>query len=153
MRVIIFTIVITSLLFAIYRASLPRGIRNNNPGNIKLTSIQWQGMQQVQNDKTFVQFIHPRYGFRAMTRILRNYQKRGVDTVRQIVSTYAPKDENDTEAYINFIANELRVQPDEFINIEKRLFDLLKAIHAFENGSLWQNFYDDQVILEGVQLA
>ena len=141
------------ILTTVRRSSLPRGIRNNNPGNIRLTDIQWQGMQEAQNDPAFVQFIDPVYGFRAMTRILRNYQRRGLVTLRDMISTYAPKSENDTNAYVNFVANRLNVSPDTALDLALHLFPLLKAISEFENGSRFANHYDNTTIQEGIALA
>lgn len=141
------------ILTTVKRSSLPRGIRNNNPGNIRLTTIQWQGMQDAQNDPAFVQFIDPVYGFRAMTRILRNYQRRGLVTLRDMISTYAPKSENDTNAYVNFVAKRLNVSPDAPLDLALHLFPLLKAISEFENGSRFADFYNDTTIQEGIALA
>ena len=48
---------------------LPRGIRNNNPGNIKL-GTNWDGLSDEQNDDVFCQFKEPVWGIRALMRIL-----------------------------------------------------------------------------------
>ena len=138
--------VIVTLIF-------PRGIRNNNPGNVKRTAAKWQGMVPIQTDNTFVQFVHPKYGFRAMTRILRNYQRRGLNTVTKIISTYAPSTENDTQSYIHFVAKRLNVKPDTPLNLEQHLPALLKAIAIHENGFKFVNFYSDATIAEGIKLA
>ena len=135
------------------RNALPRGIRNNNPGNIKRNAIQWQGAEAIQNDPDFVQFESPEYGFRAMTRILRTYQQRGLDTVREIISTYAPSTENKTENYINFVAGRLNVAADQRLEVESRMFELIQAITIFENGTLYANFYKDSTIQRGIELA
>ena len=135
------------------RNALPRGIRNNNPGNIKRNAIQWQGAEAIQNDPDFVQFESPEYGFRAMTRILRTYQQRGLDSVREIISTYAPSTENKTENYINFVAGRLNVSGDHPLDIEARLFDLIQAITIFENGTLFTDFYSNSTIQKGIDLA
>ncbi len=132
---------------------LPRGIRNNNPGNIKRNNIAWEGMQAVQNDRDFVQFESPEYGFRAITRILRTYESRGVVTVRGIINTYAPAEENNTANYINFVAQRLNVSPDVELDFNVQLFNLIKAITIFENGTLYASFYDDSTIREGIALA
>ena len=44
---------------------LPRGIRNNNPLNIRRGKDQWKGMAEAQNDRAFVQFKSLDYGWRA----------------------------------------------------------------------------------------
>ncbi len=141
------------ILTTVSRSSLPRGIRNNNPGNIRLTSDQWQGLQDAQNDPDFFQFVHPRYGFRAMARILRNYQRRGLTTLREMIGTYAPKSENDTNAYVRFVANELNINPDAELSLDVYLFPLIKAITQFENGRRFADFYGDNTIKEGIALA
>ena len=156
MRVLSFSFLVILggvILTTVKRSSLPRGIRNNNPGNIRLTNIQWQGMQGAQNDPAFIQFIDPVYGFRAMTRILRNYQRRGLVTLRDMLNTYAPKSENDTNAYVDFVAKRIKVSPDVPLDLALHLFPLLKAITEFENGSRFADFYDNETIQEGIALA
>jgi len=137
----------------LFNRHLPRGIRNNNPGNIRRTSIQWEGMQTFQNDDAFVQFDSATYGFRAMTRILRSYQRRGLVSVRDIISTYAPSTENKTDNYIRFVAERLNVSPDLPLELETVMVDLIQAITAFENGPLFADFYTTATITQGVALA
>lgn len=132
---------------------LPRGIRNNNPGNIRRNTIEWEGMQAIQNDDSFVQFNSPEYGFRAMTRLLRSYQRRGIISVQDIISTYAPASENHTAAYVDFVARRLDVSPDQPLEVNRRMLDLIKAITVFENGSRFENHYDDATIRDGIALA
>ena len=71
---------------------LPRGIRNNNPGNIR-HGANWQGLNPNGRiiDPAFCVFTAPIYGIRALAKVLINYKKiHGLNTVRQIVSRYAP---------------------------------------------------------------
>ena len=133
--------------------SLPRGIRNNNPGNIRRTTDQWEGMKAVQTDPVYVEFTHPKYGFRAMTRVLRNYQKIGITTVRDMINRWAPNTENPTGNYVNFVADKLGQHPDAEVNLTTQLLPLIKAIVAFENGSSFINYYSDTTINEGIALA
>lgn len=82
---------------------LPRGIRNNNPGNIEYSAgVDWLG--QVGSDGRFIIFEHPVYGIRAMVRILRTYAGRGITRLDEIIATWAPPHENDTPGYIRFVA-------------------------------------------------
>lgn len=110
-------------------------------------------MQQIQNDPVFVQFKAPKYGFRAMAKILRSYKNRGLTTIRKIISTYAPSSENDTEVYINFVAKQLNVNPDTQLNVEAKLFPLIKAIGRFEIGPLFNSVYNETDIQHGIALA
>jgi len=113
---------------------LPRGIRNNNPGNIRRGS-PWLGRSAMQSDSAFVQFDAPEYGIRALGILLRNYQAvRGLNTVRGIINRYAPPVENDTGSYVNSVANALGVSPDEPINVVANLSRLIPAIIRHENG-------------------
>ena len=82
-----------------------RGIRNNNPLNIRHSADRWLGMREEQEDKSFVQFKSMAYGYRAAWRILQTYYERfrmqgKLFTVRNIIERWAPSSENDTEAYI-----------------------------------------------------
>ena len=56
--------------------SLPRGLRNNNPGNIRITKDKWQGLREKQTDKDFFQFTEMKWGYRALIRTLQNYRRR-----------------------------------------------------------------------------
>ncbi len=53
--------------------ALPRGVRNNNPGNIRL-GIAWNGLAPEQTDPDFCQFITPQFGIRALCIVLLTYQ-------------------------------------------------------------------------------
>lgn len=116
---------------------LPRGLRNNNPGNIRHGSA-WQGLCDEQNDGSFCQFKTPEYGIRAMTKILRDtyYHKRGLNTVNEIIDRWAPPTENDTRAYQAAVAGALGVEVDWPIDLDKpmTLLGLLGAIIRHENG-------------------
>lgn len=128
----------------------PRGLRNNNPGNIRHGS-KWQGMAQVQSDPDFVTFIAPEWGIRAMARLLLNYQRNyGLHTVRQIITRWAPPVENQTEAYVRSVATALGVDPDQEIDVWARLPQLIPAIIRHENG---KQPYSADLISQGIGLA
>jgi len=128
-----------------------RGLRNNNPGNIRHGSSAWQGMSRDQTDPAFVQFDSPEYGIRALTRLLRNYQSRyGLNTVRGIINRWAPPTENDTGAYVAHVARAAGVSPDQAININEHIVPIVKTIIKHENGL---NPYSDDTITTGISLA
>lgn len=115
---------------------LTRGERNNNPGNIRLSSASWQGKTQGA-DAAFETFISPEYGIRALAVLLRTYQtKYGLRTVRQIINRWAPPSENNTLAYIRAVATEMGVTPDQVIDLNNpdTLGTLCAAIIHHENG-------------------
>lgn len=111
-----------------------RGIRNNNPGNIRHGS-DWQGMSVSQTDNAFVQFENPVWGIRALNRVLRTYETRyGLNTVAKIISRWAPSNENDTTSYIESVSKALDVQPNQVIDVQARAVELSAAIIKHENG-------------------
>ncbi|KGT86270.1 structural protein [Erwinia typographi] len=116
-----------------------RGIRNNNPGNIRWGD-DWKGLvpQAQRTDKSFCQFTGPEYGIRAMIIILRNYQRKyGLKTIDGIIRRWAPPNENDTAAYIKSVALATGTDADKPIDLSdsRKLFPLLQAIIKHENGS------------------
>lgn len=112
-----------------------RGIRNNNPGNIRHSSIHWQGKSSTQTDPAFVQFDSPEYGIRALARLLDTYSTHyGLNTVRGIIGRYAPSNENDTASYVNSVAGALGVSPDQRIDVQANKTALVQAIIKHENG-------------------
>jgi hypothetical protein len=131
-------------------ATIPRGIRLNNPGNIEYGD-QWQGMAADQRDPRFITFVAPVYGLRALARLLLNYQRRyGIRTVEAMIRRYAPPGENDTKAYGAAVAKACGVAPTDCIDVAARLPDIIPAIVKHENG---QQPYDAAVIAEGIRLA
>lgn len=87
-----------------------RGIRNNNPFNIKRSRNKWLGKlpKSLCEDKVFEQFSSMEYGVRAGLLLLRNYVNRyHLVTVQQIIERFAPPSENEIKYYVNYIFNTL----------------------------------------------
>ncbi len=123
-------------------ALLPRGIRNNNPGNIRWISQagrRWRGMER-DDGGGYAVFDTMANGVRALGKQLLKYQERGLDTVREIIATWAPSSENDTGAYVGAVAAALQVSPDEKISVQARLADLAAAIIRHENGAPFEAY-------------
>lgn len=128
----------------------PRGIRNNNPGNVRWDyKTQWQGMTGA-DDAGYMIFTSPEYGIRAMARVLRNYGGRGVNTIATIITTWAPAaDNNPTGDYIKHVSQRLHKQPGEIITREDWP-ELIEAIILHENG---QQPYSRAQILKGISMS
>lgn len=93
-----------------------RGARNNNPGNIEAGGSNWEGA--VGDDGRFLQFAEMRWGIRAMSRILQTYKnKYGIDTVRGVITKWAPPHENDTEKYIRNVEEWSKIPSDTKIDL------------------------------------
>lgn len=115
----------------------PRGIRNCNPGNIRVTKDKWQGLRTLQTDKEFFQFEEMKWGYRALIRTLQNYRKKhGCNTVADFIRRWAPSNENDTTAYILSVCKYLGI-PSVFVpDVDdcETMCALAAAISKHENG-------------------
>lgn len=130
---------------------IPRGIRNNNPGNIKKTSDKWDGLSANQNDKIFFQFIEPEYGIRALTKILdRYYTEYGLKTISEIIQRYAPGSENDTGKYIMFVSSFMMIEQNEMLDFPVDMYKLAESIINYENG---QQPYSHNTLMRGFNLG
>jgi hypothetical protein len=131
----------------------PRGIRNNNPGNLRRSKDPWQGLAPEQTDPDFFQFVSSKWGIRALARTLIAYQdKDGRNTVNKIIDRWAPPTENNTTAYVQALAAGVGVAADDEIDVHDYLVlrPLTLAIIRHENG---QQPYTDAEIDAGLVLA
>lgn len=129
------------------RSDLPRGLRNNNPGNIIIAGNAWQGKIPVaQNtDGHFEQFTNLYSGLRALAKLLVNNVNAGQNTIRKILVSYAPAFENNTGGYIDFVAAQTGKGADEPINLNTAtLAALMRAICEQENGKAQADTYITQ---------
>ena len=136
---------------------IPRGIRNNNPLNIRRSKDQWKGMSKTQNDRSFCQFETLEYGWRAAFYLLTRtyYHKYRLYTIRGIISRWAPpQDNNDTSAYIANVSRLTGIDPDEPIGIpsEKpsRWMSVGVAMAIQENGTTSIDWF---AMLKGWEMA
>ncbi len=119
---------------------LPRGIRNNNPLNIRRSKDQWQGLKKEQTDSQFCQFENLVYGWRAAFKLLTRtyYHTYRLYTIRAIVTKWAPPNENNSKAYVENVSRLTGIHPDEPLGIpsEKpsRWIALGAAMAIQENG-------------------
>ena len=115
---------------------IPRGIRNNNPLNIR-RGTNWKGLSKTQNDPSFCQFDSMTYGLRAGLIIIRTYMHRyNLNTIFEIVSRWAPPKENNTDAYVKSISSMMKMhamQTFDF-NDRRRIVALVSAMCKVETG-------------------
>lgn len=131
--------------------SLPRGIRNNNPGNI-LDNIHYQWVGQSGADgEGYCTFTTAQHGLRAALVLLHNYQLLyELKTVNQLIRRWAPPGANDTADYIRFIAGRLHVLPDSRVSVMADWLPLLRGITAYENG---MDPYSDSIYMEAYTMT
>ena len=142
---------------------MTRGIRNNNPLNIRRSADRWEGARTEQTDPSFVQFTTMAYGYRAAWKTLESYWKyfyrtRQAFNVTNIIARWAPSDENDTQTYIRTVlrlsglgGRENLPQPSRGVDTQ-RLERLLMAMTTMECGIPYEEV-DTQAIRQGFDLA
>ena len=122
--------------------ALPRGIRNNNPLNIRKGN-NWKGERQPQSDPSFEEFESLAYGIRAGFVIMRNNMKeslpkyRQCNTIRKLITHWAPPSENNTAKYIEFVSKKSGLNPDEVIRYreKRRMCAICDAMIRMECGT------------------
>jgi hypothetical protein len=115
----------------------PRGIRNNNPGN-----LNWAGQTGATKEAgpggRFAVFKAPSAGIAAMAKQLKRYGATGTDTLTGIVKKWAPAaDGNDTNAYVTALAGSTGYKLTDHLNLNDPAVvrPLVTAIIQHENGS------------------
>lgn len=105
----------------------PRGIRNNNPLNIRKGN-NWKGELANQTDSAFEQFESMQYGVRAGFILLKKYMSgyngltQKFNTIEKIISRWAPANENNTQAYIRRVETLTGIPSRQQISFSQRSF-------------------------------
>ena len=131
---------------------LTRGVRNNNPGNVRI-GAPWDGLAPHQTDPAFCQFIDAEHGIRAIAKILMSYQDiHGLHTVRGMIGRWAPLTENDTRGYAQFVAGHCGVGLDDAVSIHNLAFaaKMIPAMIAMECAGYQ---YPADVVIRGLIMA
>lgn len=118
--------------------SLPRGYRNNNPLNIRISQDNWLGKVSPNSDGSFEQFSDIKYGYRAAIKTLRSYYtKHGLRTIRQIINRWAPaSDGNDPTSYAANVARRAGIPADQPIVFDKdTITKIVYGMAISENGT------------------
>ena len=114
----------------------PRGLRNRNPGNLRRSGTRFLGEVSPSLDPEFKQFSTMAWGYRAIFVLLDTYRKRGLRTLRAMLTRYAPPVENDTGAYLRTVAARSGVAPDTPVDTADgpTMRPIVAAISGVENG-------------------
>lgn len=119
----------------------PRGIRNNNPLNIR-KGCNWYGERFPQVDRDFEEFQSMELGIRAAFVLLRNYitgfsgRSFKYNTIRKIIRRWAPPIENATQRYIDFVCKQVGKDQNEVIYFSDRttIVSMARAMAFVECG-------------------
>jgi len=120
----------------------PLSVRNNNPGN----------MRPVGKGEGFQAFSSPEEGLQAMQNDLllkingkskameANFGKGYQPTLANVIATWAPSSENDTQGYVNFVAQKTGLQPDQVLS-PMDVKKLIPAMIEMEGGQEAAQYY------------
>jgi len=113
-----------------------RGLKNNNPLNIRNSADLFQGEVRPSLDKAFKQFQTPAYGYRAAFVTLSTYLERGWNTIEKIVQHWAPPSENNTQSYIAAVEKFSLVKRDKVLTADsgEDYVKIVIAMSKVENG-------------------
>ena len=136
-------------------SDLRRGERNHNPCNLRYSpAIQWQGLDDPpQDDHALCRFVDDLHGLRAGAKDIHNkFARDALKTVHAILAKYAPPNENDTSAYVAYVAKRLGVDPDDTLDLDAsdQLFAFVKAVIGEEEG---RDIYNDDLVRQAVAEA
>ncbi|WP_020532965.1 structural protein [Flexithrix dorotheae] len=137
-------------------AVISRGLRNNNPGNLRLTSISWEGkVPNAQNtDGAFEQFQALPWGIRALAIDIRTKIRKGLDTIDKIIRVYAPHTENDTHAYITRVVRLTGIAQHQKLTADKATIKkIIAAIIKVENRADEAHLIKDKDLEDGLALV
>lgn len=132
--------------------SAPRGIRNNNPGNLNYAGQTGATMEGGEGGR-FAVFESMQHGVAALYKQLQLYFKRGINTLSSIVKTYAPaSDNNNVDAYISALTKATGKGANEVLDSgdTATMARLMKGIVDHENG---KGYISSSDIMGGIQLG
>ncbi len=140
-------------------ANEPRGIRNNNPGNLNYVGQNGATLEDHATPR-FARFNSAFEGFAALGKQIKAYYNgtskaagyQKLQSVEDIISRFAPASENNTQAYINKLSKMLGVGRGDSLNIQdpQVLATLMNGITQIENG---KNPYAPDMVLKAAQSA
>lgn len=130
----------------------PRGIRNNNPGNIR-HGDKWDGLASIQGDESFCTFKTMQHGIRAMAKTLITYRDvHHLKNPGQVIKRWAPEsDGNDTYSYVRHV-EDLVQRKNWGMQGTEALAEYVRAICVHENGQRWAAKWMPYVV-DGVGMA
>ena len=105
---------------------MSRGLQNCNPGNIRQSKVRYKGEVRPSRDSAFKQFESLAWGYRAI-----------FDTIRGMISRWAPPSENHTETYIRAVADAVGIPDGQPLDTRDRttMLRMAAAVSRVENGA------------------
>ena len=117
---------------------MSRGLSNRNPGNIRQSAVRYKGEVRPSRDPAFKQFESMPWGYRiSISAAVAPLIRHGLDTIRGMISRWAPPSENHTEIYIRAVADAVGIADDRPVDTRDRttMLRMAAAISRVENGT------------------
>jgi hypothetical protein len=126
--------------------------RHNNPGNLVFAGQRGAEVGETVAGHTFAKFKSTEAGIAALYRQLQLYQKRGIDTLTEVMGVYAPEGANNTGAYIKALSKSTGLDPNQQLNFgdPSTAAAMIRGISQHEAG---KSYLSDQQILSGISMA
>lgn len=126
-----------------------RGERNNNPLNLEDMKIPWDGMLKP-NDGPYLRFVTAEKGIRAGARDLHTkVTVHKLATLRQLVPVFAPKVENNVEAYIVDLERWCAISRDDDLPADQPAF-LQLLTTGFIHHECGRVVYPEELVAQSV---
>lgn len=109
-------------------------VARNNPFNIRYNPLNhWKG--QVGKTKGFVVFRDLKFGIRAALYLFAvSYPKKGITGIAEAIRRFAPPSENNTDVYVNFVCDKLKMLPFDYPKTKGDYYRLLCYVWHYEQG-------------------
>jgi len=112
-----------------------RGLRNNNPLNLRRTAIKWKGEKSEITDSEFEEFESMTFGLRAGLINMKTQISKGFDSVEKLIGRWAPPTENNTSNYVKIVSEKSGYAPTHILAFEKdEMFPVVAAMCKIESG-------------------
>lgn len=124
--------------------SSPISVRNNNPGNLREVG-QTTGLRRFQTPEAGVDAMRSDLMAKISGRssaMASRYGAGYVPTLSNVITTWAPPEENNTAAYINFVAQRSGLNPNQPL-MPQDIDRIIPAMIAMEGGQEATNYYGD----------
>ena len=143
----------------------PLGLRLLNPLLVERRGdVVWQGQSRRQRHRRFISFEHPVFGIRCPAIVLLNYEKRGLNTIEKIISSWAPaSDGNDVNDYIESVSKRMKTPRNIVMHLHRSPSELGMLIEAMAWREIgmqlpWQAYPRPEnapcyIVMAGVSLA
>ncbi len=122
-----------------------RGVRNNNPLNLRRTGIEWKGERKEVTDQEFEEFESMMWGLRAGLRNMRTKISQGYKTLGSLINVWAPPSENNTNNYVSLVSKATGIEPGATLEFEKDfMFPIVAEMVRIESGlTLTTELYEE----------